>query len=229
MLRKAWKSEQDPDTKRTLGLALAQVDLDASDAAARLPQCRFWAIRASSPSSPRLERLLEKNEKGEYIEPDAKVRAAADKVLASLWWTETMTRLVGDLMYGLSLGSVLLLAALGLAITFGLMGVINMAHGEMLMLGRLRDVRGAELASSATCPGASTGTSGALPAAFLVCGLRRHAARARRDPVPLRPAARDAARDLGHQPRLIQTVRLSFGAQNVAVRRRAGCPAASRS
>ena len=37
--------------------------------------------------------------------------------------------------YGLSLGSVLLLAAIGLAITFGVMGVINMAHGEMVMLG----------------------------------------------------------------------------------------------
>src|SRR5690606_4023042 len=40
-----------------------------------------------------------------------------------------------NLFYGISLGSVLLLAALGLAITFGLMGVINMAHGELLMIG----------------------------------------------------------------------------------------------
>ena len=42
---------------------------------------------------------------------------------------------MGSLIYGMSLASVLLFAALGLAITFGLMGVINMAHGEMLMLG----------------------------------------------------------------------------------------------
>ena len=42
---------------------------------------------------------------------------------------------IANLFYGLSLGSILLLAALGLAITFGLMGVINMAHGEMLMIG----------------------------------------------------------------------------------------------
>ena len=42
---------------------------------------------------------------------------------------------VGNLLHGLSLASVLLFAALGLAITFGLLGVINMAHGEMLMLG----------------------------------------------------------------------------------------------
>ena len=45
--------------------------------------------------------------------------------------------------YGLSLGSVLLLAAIGLAITFGVMGVINMAHGEMVMLGAYVDLRGA--------------------------------------------------------------------------------------
>src|SRR5690606_17328224 len=46
-----------------------------------------------------------------------------------------MTDFAGKVFYGLSLGSVLLLAALGLAITFGLMGIINMAHGEMLMIG----------------------------------------------------------------------------------------------
>ena len=40
-----------------------------------------------------------------------------------------------NVWFGLSLGSVLLLAAIGLAITFGVMGVINMAHGEMVMLG----------------------------------------------------------------------------------------------
>jgi urea transport system permease protein len=42
---------------------------------------------------------------------------------------------VETVFFGLSLGSVLLLAAIGLAITFGVMGVINMAHGEMIMLG----------------------------------------------------------------------------------------------
>ena len=46
-----------------------------------------------------------------------------------------MPQILGALFSGVSLGSVLLLAALGLAITFGLMGIINMAHGEMLMLG----------------------------------------------------------------------------------------------
>jgi len=43
-----------------------------------------------------------------------------------------------------SLGSILILMALGLSIIFGLMGVINMAHGELMMIGRLRDVSHAE-------------------------------------------------------------------------------------
>ena len=43
--------------------------------------------------------------------------------------------MVGRVFSGISLGSILLLAALGLAITYGLMGVINMAHGELIMIG----------------------------------------------------------------------------------------------
>ena len=46
-----------------------------------------------------------------------------------------MTQLLESLFGGLSIGSVLMLSALGLAIVFGLMGVINMAHGELMMLG----------------------------------------------------------------------------------------------
>ncbi len=47
----------------------------------------------------------------------------------------TTADIVGKVFSGLSLGSILLLAALGLAITYGVMGVINMAHGELLMIG----------------------------------------------------------------------------------------------
>ena len=61
----------------------------------------------------------------------AAVAAARGKIQSSLAIWNT----VQNAWYGLSLGSVLLLAAIGLAITFGVMGVINMAHGEMVMLG----------------------------------------------------------------------------------------------
>src|SRR5207237_8599569 len=67
-------------------------------------------------------------------QPPAVAKAAAAAVAAirrslSLWSG------VQNAWYGLSRGSVLLLAAIGLAITFGVMGVINMAHGEMVMIG----------------------------------------------------------------------------------------------
>jgi len=63
------------------------------------------------------------------------VRAAAAKAIDGIRSELSLWETVQNLWYGLSLGSVLLLAAIGLAITFGVMGVINMAHGEMVMLG----------------------------------------------------------------------------------------------
>ena len=63
--------------------------------------------------------------------------------ISSIQSNLAMWSMVQNAWYGLSLGSVLLLAAIGLAITFGVMGVINMAHGEMVMLGRLHHLRGA--------------------------------------------------------------------------------------
>ncbi len=66
--------------------------------------------------------------------PDA-VKKAAQDAIASIQNRLAIWTTAQNAWYGLSLGSVLLLAAIGLAITFGVMGVINMAHGEMVMLG----------------------------------------------------------------------------------------------
>lgn len=68
-------------------------------------------------------------------EQDPEVRAAMESALDSIERKVRFYELMEQAFYGLSLGSVLLLAAIGLAVTFGVMGVINMAHGEMLMLG----------------------------------------------------------------------------------------------
>jgi urea transport system permease protein len=65
----------------------------------------------------------------------AAVRQAADAAIRSIEGSLALWNALQNIWYGLSLGSVLLLAAVGLAITFGVMGVINMAHGEMVMLG----------------------------------------------------------------------------------------------
>ena len=76
-----------------------------------------------------------------------------------------------NVWYGLSLSSVLLLAAIGLAITFGVMGVINMAHGEMVMLGAYSTYVVQQLFSAYLPSAAAFSLLAALPAAFLVSGL----------------------------------------------------------
>ncbi len=63
------------------------------------------------------------------------LKSALTKALGKIEQQSTVFEVLENLFFGLSLGSVLLLAAIGLAITFGVMGVINMAHGEMMMLG----------------------------------------------------------------------------------------------
>jgi urea transport system permease protein len=79
--------------------------------------------------------FLEKNKDGSFVEPDAELRAAATTSLSSIDGRQRKGELLGAIFSGVSLGSILLLVALGLAITYGLMGVINMAHGEFLMIG----------------------------------------------------------------------------------------------
>ncbi len=77
---------------------------------------------------------------------------------------------VQNLWYGLSLGSVLLLAAIGLAITFGVMGVINMAHGEMVMLGAYTTFVVQEIIRTHNPSLFDWSLAIALPLAFLVSG-----------------------------------------------------------
>ena len=68
-------------------------------------------------------------------EPSASLRRTVADAIVAIDNRLAAWNVAQNLWYGLSLGSVLLLAAIGLAITFGVMGVINMAHGEMVMLG----------------------------------------------------------------------------------------------
>ena len=66
---------------------------------------------------------------------EGRVKASAEDGARAIQSRLALWSHVQNIWYGLSLGSVLLLAAIGLAITFGVMGIINMAHGEMVMLG----------------------------------------------------------------------------------------------
>ena len=68
-------------------------------------------------------------------EQDPKVLAAAERAMDDYQQSQALYSGVETVFFGLSLGSVLVLAGIGLAITFGVMGVINMAHGELIMIG----------------------------------------------------------------------------------------------
>ena len=127
--------EQDAEVKEILLLTQAQINLKNAN-----PQVRLAAVNTlASTSNPNVKTLLavmiEKKPDGTYGEPDSLVRVAAIEALNNIQGRLARLELASHAFNGLSLGSVLLLAALGLAITFGLMGIINMAHGELLMIG----------------------------------------------------------------------------------------------
>lgn len=134
LVRARLSKEPDADIREHLALALAQVDIASSD-----PKLRLTAVATIRDSGDvafksQLERMVGV-EGNPPTEKDAEVLAAARNALNALELRVLFVSWVGHVFYGISLGSVLLLAALGLAITFGLMRVINMAHGELLMIG----------------------------------------------------------------------------------------------
>ena len=83
----------------------------------------------------RLNAMVEKDDSGNYLETDADIRNVAKAALIKINTRLQFYSTIETVFFGLSLGAVLVLAAIGLAITFGVMGVINMAHGELMMLG----------------------------------------------------------------------------------------------
>ncbi|WP_375740367.1 urea ABC transporter permease subunit UrtB [Pseudomonas boanensis] len=130
LLNQRMVAEQDPGVRDAISLVLANLQMVDPDPVIRLNAVRLLGETGDPQARTRLEALLQPG-----IEADAAVRTAAETSLAQVKRRLLVGELLGQAFSGLSLGSILLLAALGLAITFGLLGVINMAHGEMLMLG----------------------------------------------------------------------------------------------
>jgi len=134
LIAAALARETDPQIKSRLTLVQAGVQLKSADAAMRMTAVKALAQSDSPNTKTLLLGLLEK--KGDnYTEPDAAVRAAAQDTLKAVQSRLSTGERYSQVFTGISLGSILLLAALGLAITYGLMGVINMAHGELIMVG----------------------------------------------------------------------------------------------
>jgi urea transport system permease protein len=128
LIEKAYAAETVPALKSQLELVRAAILLGSSDKAKRLAAAKQLA-GSNNPISKTvlIERIA--------TETDPEVKRAFQASLASVDAALAWGDKLGAIFSGISLGSILLLVALGLAITYGLMGVINMAHGELMMIG----------------------------------------------------------------------------------------------
>ena len=128
LINKALEVETNAQVKNALMLAKAAMSISATDPVERLQAAQTLG-QAKSPEA----QLLLNQQLG--VETDVKVKAQITTSLATIKDTLAWGERLGVVFTGISLGSILLLVALGLAITYGLMGVINMAHGELMMVG----------------------------------------------------------------------------------------------
>jgi urea transport system permease protein len=217
ILRSSLSKETDSEIKQALSLAIAQIDLSSDDVNRRLAALETIEEVADPSFKPELERIVQKDGQGNYVEKNETVRRAAHSALAAVERHAMWIGMVGHLFYGVSLGSVLLLAALGLAITFGLMRVINMAHGELLMIGAYSAFTVQKAFQTYAPDLVDWYLIVSVPVAFVVCALigmllERTVLRF----LYGRPLETLLA-TWGISLILIQTVRLIFGAQNVTV------------
>ncbi|MDQ3621289.1 MAG: urea ABC transporter permease subunit UrtB [Verrucomicrobiota bacterium] len=221
--------EPNARVRRALREGIALIQLVSEDASTKIGACQELATLASIPSQDALKTL-----RSESAESAPQVAAAARNALAAI---ETHTKWVnayGTAFRGVSLGSILLVVAIGLAITFGLMGVINMAHGELIAVGAYttyltQNVFGAGLALSPFglnlwLPGFKT--SGAiydayflvaLPLSFLVAALAGIALERGIIRFLYRRPLESLLATWGVSLVLQQLFRLTFGANNVQV------------
>ena len=206
LVRRALDAEQDVDVRALLELVAAGMQLKGDSKEARLVAIRTLARSRHANSKTLLLEVASDADEDIRLEAQRSLRA----IDARLAWGEWL----GLAFAGVSLGSILLLAALGLAITYGLMGVINMAHGELIMIGAYSTYVVQNLFRG---PLFDWYLAAAIPAAFVVSALVGMA------------LERTVIRWLYGRPLetllatwgisliLIQGVRTLFGAQNVQV------------
>jgi urea transport system permease protein len=217
LIEAARSKETDPVLKARLDQLWALTALQDPDASKRLQAVQLIGERKDPQMRSLLLPLVEKQKDGTYAETDEKVRAAAADALKAMAFEQWKIEMAGTLFAGLSLGSILLLAALGLAITYGLIGVINMAYGEFLMIGAYATYVVQELFRSHWPGTFDWYPLAAVPASFLAAALAGFI------------LERGILRFLYGRPLetllstfgislvLIQAVRMFFGAQNVEV------------
>lgn len=177
------QSETHPKAVRALKESIAIIQLKSPDRKERIAACNTLASIKSLASHDIIKSLEAEAEKSK----DAELVDAAQKAIVAIDSHISSINAVGTAFRGLSLGSVLLVVAIGLAITFGLMGIINMAHGELIAVGAyttymIQNIFAAGLqlspfGMSISIPGMNLASGGnlyfiiALPASFLAAAL----------------------------------------------------------
>src|ERR1700726_2247991 len=217
LIEAARSKESDPVLKAPRDQLWALTALQDPDPAKRLQAVQLIGERKDPQMRSLLAPLVAKQSDGTFAETDEKVRTAATVALKAMAFEQWKIEMIGTLFAGLSLGSILLLAALGLAITYGLIGVINMAHGEFLMIGAYATYVVQEFFRSHWQGAFDWYPLAAVPASFLAAALagiilERSVLRF----LYGRPLETLLA-TFGISLILIEAVRTRFGAQNVQV------------
>jgi urea transport system permease protein len=163
LIERALAKEQDPAIRGVLREAQAAALLKSGTGST---EARLSAVGDVAGRADLAARSLLSSLQGQ----PPPVAAAIDAAVRDIDHKQQLWGLVEDVYYGLSLGAVLLLAATGLAITFGVMGVINMAHGEMVMIGAYTTFVVQQLIIAFAPALEDVGLLLAVPAAFLVAG-----------------------------------------------------------
>ncbi len=165
MVEAAIAKEKLADVKVDLETARAAIIIGQSSApeADRIAAAKLIAARGDQDALAILSNLP--------ADTPVPVKAAAQKGITNIESSLQFWSMLQNVWYGLSLGSVLLLAAIGLAITFGVMGVINMAHGEMVMLGAYTTFVVQDVIRNSAPWLFDWSLAIALPAAFIFTGL----------------------------------------------------------
>ena len=153
--------EQDDRVIEMIDGALVAFQLESEDPAEQLSA----VIAAATSPYPSVRTRLSDIARNDAASDE--LRAAAEASILSLEQQASRFEMVETLFFGLSLGSILVLAAIGLSITFGVMGVINMAHGELIMLGAYTTY----VVQTLMPNGIDYSLFVAIPAAFLVSAL----------------------------------------------------------
>ncbi|MCG7934579.1 MAG: urea ABC transporter permease subunit UrtB [Candidatus Thiodiazotropha taylori] len=160
IIRPILAQEQDEEIAESMSIIIALSDLSSDDAKQRNSAVTLLSGNIHPSVRNALNQLQQQTDDKALARS---IKQALDSIDAKLQFYAV----IENLFFGLSLGSVLVLAAIGLAITFGVMGVINMAHGELIMIGAYTTYVIQLLMPDSI----GTATLIAIPIAFVVSGL----------------------------------------------------------